>query len=160
MPNTFVLPSVVVLLLVVGTRSDAQDKRRCEKTPVDSTNPAAPVYRDCHVEKKARTRGTPPRSTFTPPPNGPNCYRAAYEFVVDTTGRPEMNTVKRVSTTDDAFGVATEATIVGLLYEPARLAGAPVRQLVEYEMRASVSRVVTTGGGRPGSGSMPRRPLC
>lgn len=153
--------SLCALMFCVSTRLDAQDKRRCQDTPIDSTNPSAPVYRECHVDRKAKPRGSAPRMDFTPSSSGPSCYRATFEFVVDTIGRPELATVRRVSTTDETFGRAAESIIGGLVFEPARLGGVPVRQVTKYESTAAVSRVVVSSvGGRPSAGSAPRRPLC
>lgn len=155
------IATVAALLLSVSSQLEAQDKRRCADTPIDSTNPSAPLYRDCHVERKARPRGSAPRMDFTPSPSGPSCYRAAFEFVVDTAGKPELATVRRVSTTDETFGRAAESIISGLVFEPARLGGIPVRQVTKYESSAAISRVVVSSvGGRPSASTAPRRPLC
>lgn len=157
---------VPVLMICASASLQAQDKKKCSETPVDSTNPVAPVYQECHVKRKASLRGTPPRPDFSPNPGGSTaCYRADFEFVVDTTGVPELSTVRRVASTDPVFAEAVEATIGRLRYEPARLDSAHVRQVVRYRNGLSMIRTVVAsspgGGFTPPSGSrMPRPPKC
>lgn len=151
----------LLMLCVSASPSQAQKKRRCPDTPIDSTNPLAPIYRECHVEQRARPRSNPPRTNFAPPTNGPTCYRASFEFVVDTLGHPALGTVRRVSATDDGFAFAAESTLGSIVYAPARLDRSPVRQIVRFESSLTLSRVVVAPGGRLPSGrSMPRRPQC
>ena len=156
-----------VLLVCASASVQAQGKKKCAETPIDSTNPMAPVYQECHVKQKAKPQGNPPRPEFTPNMSGSTaCYRANFEFVVDVTGTPEMSTVRRVSSTDATFADAVEATIGRLRYDPARIDNAPVRQIVRYESRMSVVRTLMTasaagGSFSPPSGSrMPRPPKC
>ncbi len=144
-------------------------KQRCLDTPIDSTNPSLPVYQECHVERKAKLRLSSQRPQFTLPSGGagPTCYRASFEFVVDTSGQPELETARRVSSTDERFADAVAATLGGLRFEPARLDKAPVRQVARYESRLGVRVVVKsatpTTGGQPGARSAPltpRPPSC
>lgn len=156
---------VPVLLICVSSSLQAQDKKRCADTPIDSTNPASPIYRDCHVERKVKFRRSTLRPDFTPSPSGPSCYRATFEFVVDTSGRPELSTLRRVASTDQQYAAAVEATIGGLLFEPAQIDQAPVRQLLRHDSRASVQRIVMSSSGGPPSGASPtarvgRTPGC
>ncbi|WP_310572252.1 hypothetical protein [Gemmatimonas sp.] len=158
---------VPILLVCVSSSLQAQDKKRCADTPVDSTNPASPVYQECHVKRKASLRGTPPRPDFSPNPGGSTaCYRADFAFVVDTSGAPELSTVRRVSSTDPSFAEAVEATIPRLRYAPARLDSTLVRQVVNFTSSVSLLRVVMVSSSRggslsPPSGSrMPRAPKC
>lgn len=156
---------VPVLVLFSSASLQAQDKKRCADTPIDSTNPASPVYRDCHVQRKVKYRRSTLRPEFTPSPSGPSCYRATFEFVVDTSGRPEVATIRRIASTDQQYADAVEATIGGLLFEPAQIDKAPVRQLLRHDSRASVRRVVMSSSGGPPSGASPnarvsRTPNC
>ena len=157
---------LVSLLMVFASASlQAQNKKRCADTPVDSTNPASPVYRDCHVERKAKFRSSTIRPEFTPTPSGPSCYRATFEFVVDTSGHVEVSTARRVSTTDPQYASAVEASIGGLLFEPAQIGNVRVRQLVRHDSRVSVRQVVMSSSGGPPSGAspsarFPRTPGC
>ena len=157
---------VPVLLFCASASTQAQGKKKCAETPIDSTNPASPVYQECHVKRKASLRGSPPRPDFSPNPAGSTaCYRADFAFVVDTTGAPELSTVRRVSSTDPSFAEAVEATIARLRYAPARLDSTLVRQVVNFTSGLSIRTVVVSsspsGAFSPPSGSrMPRAPRC
>ncbi|MES2521766.1 MAG: hypothetical protein V4617_03625 [Gemmatimonadota bacterium] len=161
------LPCLAIALFGCASSLEAQNTKRCADTPIDSTNPSAPVYRDCHVERKAyvlRNNNSGPVPVFTPPKDGPNCYRATFEFIVDTLGRPEAGTVRRVAATDAVYGTAMEAAIPSLLFEPARLRGAAVRQIVKFEPRLTSQREIVlasaSGGAQPSQRSAARRPAC
>lgn len=52
------------------------------------------------------------------------------QFVVDTVGSVEMQTVKVLKSSDDAFAVATRAALAHCRFTPARVAGRAVRELV------------------------------
>ncbi len=123
-----------MLLVCTAGSLQAQGKEPpCADTPVDSTSPS-PVYRACHVERKARVRKNGAGPQFTASPGvAASCYRATFEFVVDTAGKPELATVRRVSATSQSYGDAVEATLAELLYEPARLGNARVRQVVRFD---------------------------
>lgn len=156
-----------ILLLCASTSLEAQSKKRCADTPIDSTNPLSPVYQECHVNRKANMRGSAPRPDFAPNPSGSSaCYRATFEFVVDTAGVPELSTVRSVVSTDQTFADAVAATIGRLRYEPARLDTVLVRQVVRYGTSVSLVRTVvavSSGGGSlmPPTGTrMPRPPKC
>lgn len=166
MPS-FKMPGLALVILCGASSLEAQNAKRCADTPVDSTNPSAPVYRDCHVERKAhvlRQNNSGPVPVFTPAKDGPSCYRATFEFVVDTLGRPEVGTVRRVAATDAVYGTAMEAAIPSLFFEPARLHGVAVRQIVKFEPRLTTQREIvlasTSGGGAPSQRSGARRPAC
>ena len=157
-----------ILLVCTSASLRAQSsKRRCLDTPIDSTNPSSPVYRECHVERKAKVRSVGPRPQFTPNTVGPtSCYRATFEFVVDTTGKPELATARRVSSSDQSYADAIEASLGGLFYEPARLGASLVRQVVRYDSRLAITRTVvvsTSANGAlspPSATATPRRPIC
>lgn len=152
-----------ILLVCVSGSLQAQSKKRCADTPIDSTNPLAPVYQECHVERRAKVRSTGPRPQFTPVIGGganPSCYRATFEFVVDSAGKPELATVRRLSSTDQSYADAVEASLGGLLYEPGRVAKSPVRQVVRFESRLGVRMIVVSSstGGAPGARTAPLTP--
>ena len=126
---------------------------------------SGPVYRDCAVDREARLLTSNVRMDFTP--SRSNCYAAEIEVVVDAQGVPEMTTARVVRTTDGAFAEAALATLARHRYEPARVNGQPVRQIVMYQpkLTGTVTRVVVTGSGsqppppppRPARGN---RPTC
>jgi len=53
------------------------------------------------------------------------------QFVVDTTGRVDLHTVKVLKSTHPAFTAAVEAAIPGWQFQPASVGGRPVKQLVQ-----------------------------
>ena len=57
--------------------------------------------------------------------------RVLAEFVVDTAGRPEAETIGIVSSTDPRFSASVVHALLEARFVPARLGGHPVRQLVQ-----------------------------
>ena len=149
-------------LTLLGAPLEAQKaKRRCSGTAIDSLAPGERVYRDCEVDRVAKLRGAAPRVQWTPtaPATGtPTCYRAEFEFVVDTLGIPDPATIRRVSSSDASFELAVREQIDRMRYEPAQLAGRRVRQLVVHESKAAVAMVVSTSPGGPPPRM--RAPMC
>ena len=96
------------------------------------------------------------------PRNG--CFSADVEFVVDTAGLPEIATARVARATDPQFGEAVLAVVPRWKYEPARVQGRPVRQLVvEHQAVSAITRVdvlVPKGGGPPSSLPPERVPSC
>jgi TonB family protein len=82
----------------------------------DSTNPIAPYYPD--ALKRTRTAGD-----------------VLVEFVVDTAGVPELETVGIVSASHPAFGSAARDAVGSARFSPAIRAGKPVRQLVQVPVK-------------------------
>lgn len=127
-----------LLLLALGAApaSAQQLKRRCTGEPPDSSAlRPGPVYRDCEVDRPARLRTADLPVDFTPPAGnlgGARCYRAEFQFVVDTTGRPEPTTLRPGRSNDRGLEEALRGNLDQLRYEPARLANRWVRQIVIY----------------------------
>jgi TonB family protein len=72
------------------------------------------------------------------PPRYPDALRSAniqgevlVQFVVDTTGRAEMNTFKVLRSTDMLFTSAVRRAVPDFEFEPAMIANGKVRQLVQ-----------------------------
>lgn len=124
----------------------------------------APVYRECAVDRKAHLVTTDIRTDFRSTTPRTTCYYADLEFVVDTTGRPEMGTAQTVRTNDQAFADAVFATLNRWKYEPALRTGVPVRQIVSAHktLSAIVSVVVVPAGSPPPTPGKPtqRPPSC
>src|SRR6266480_1521625 len=53
------------------------------------------------------------------------------QFVVDTTGRAEMNTFKTLKSSHDLFTNAVKAALVNMRFYPAEVGGRKVKQLVQ-----------------------------
>ncbi|MDQ3673798.1 MAG: TonB family protein, partial [Gemmatimonadota bacterium] len=60
---------------------------------------------------------------------------AVAEFIVDAGGYIESGTVRIVSSTHPYFGSSVRSSLEGAAFEPARLGGQPVRQLVQLPFR-------------------------
>lgn len=156
----------VVLLLTIAVSTGcagatARARRTsCALAPADSTYLATgPVYRDCAVDQRARPRGPGVRPEFrpsSPPLGGTACYSAELEFVVDTTGAPELETARVVRTNDATFGDAVLATLLNWRYDPARKDGIAVRQIVREKRSMAVQVVAVREGQIPRAGRPPR----
>lgn len=131
-----------------------RSKRGCPDTPSDSVPSGMRVYQACQVDRAARLRGKAPHPDWTPAVSSirdGSCFRADFQFVVDTAGIPEAETIHEVGATDASFQQAVKEVIPYLKYEPAKLGGASVRQLVTYHQSVAVGRVVSSSrlGGAP-----------
>ncbi|MBK8645464.1 MAG: energy transducer TonB [Gemmatimonadetes bacterium] len=62
------------------------------------------------------------------------------QFVVDTTGRPEMNSYKVLKTTHELFGNAVKQALPGMRFIPAEVGGRKVRQLVQQPFSFAISK--------------------
>lgn len=82
-----------------------------------------------------------------PTPRYPESLRAAgidgevtLEFVVDTSGRLEAGSVRKISSTADAFVVSVCDALAATRYHPALVAGRRVRQLVHQQFVFSLTQ--------------------
>jgi hypothetical protein len=130
-------------LVVGGVRTiDAQEARReCPPPPVDPAVLANHAYAACQVDREARRRGGEPRLDWRPAAGEIDvgtCFEAEFEFVVDTLGAPEVETVTVVASTNGGFEDAAREVIPRLRYEPARKGGTKVRQVVRYRRKTSI----------------------
>jgi len=57
--------------------------------------------------------------------------RVEVQFIVDTTGHVEGNSLKIMKTSHPAFGEPTREAILKSVFKPAKFKGRPVRQLVQ-----------------------------
>lgn len=153
---------VIALMFLTPVALHAQrSKRGCPDATTDSLPVALRVYQPCQVDREAKQRGASPRLDWTPPLGDlrdGGCFRAEFQFVVDTLGMPEDATAREVSSNNTGFAQAVRDAIPRLRYEPARLAGGPVRQLVTHRQTVGMRVVV----GTPGSAMAPsaRPPRC
>ena len=126
--------SVACVRATSGARADA-----CVLTKRDSLYLAkGPVCPACAVDKAAVLRSAPPVGTFQAE-KSPGCYSAGIDFVVDTLGHPEVWTITIVRTSDRSFANAIMQSIADWRFEPAEVAGRPVRQIVESKHGTSLT---------------------
>ena len=151
--------TVLAACASAGTRSSASDDCVLSANQVAMAR-GLPLYRDCNVDRKARLAGTRPHPQFTPNTRGGStCYSAIVEFVVDSTGHPETESVHVVKQTDPSFGAAVAEVIPQLAFEPAMKGGRTVRQIDTYEEKASIAKGVVPAGA-PMRNPTPRAPAC
>lgn len=72
---------------------------------------------------------------------------AAMRFVVDSTGRVDMSTVRILETTHIEFATAVRTAMPGMKFTPARLGNQPVRQLAEQIFAFRIQRTVSESAG-------------
>lgn len=77
-----------------------------------------------------------------PPPKYPAQLQAlgiagkvVLEFVIDTTGRVEPGSIRKLESTHEAFDQAARTTIAAATFKPAHLSRRPVRQLTRQSIR-------------------------
>ena len=142
----------------------------CSITQLDSVYVGRePVYEACAVDRKAKLVTTDLRPDYRPtsqPQGRSGCFSADAQFVIDTLGKPEPSTVRITKTNDQAFAEAMLGLVTRLRYEPAVLAGKPVRQ-IQTEHRSIGYEVVVVrvpAGTAPAppsrSGAGSRGPTC
>jgi hypothetical protein len=153
-------------------RSSMVRGRACDRSDQDTTRYLhLPLYRPCAVTVGARRIASDLRPDFMPTGRDRSCFSALIEVAVDTLGRPEMRTARLVRANDAGYGAAAFAIVPGVRFEPARLGGRRVRQIVELRevlivrrgrglenagrgaVTSSGSRAVQTGGQGSGSGA-------
>ena len=64
--------------------------------------------------------------------------RVSLRFVVGIDGRPELGTIQVLSSTNKAFESPAIEAIKKSRFKPAKIRGAPVRQLVDQAVRFSL----------------------
>lgn len=154
------LSTVAVLAFVaVASPASAQKKKKnCPDPAPDSTAGEMLVYPRCAVDKEARPIGNRPPLDWSPSAAGARngaCYRADFRLVVDSLGFPIANSIRLVRTTQRDFADALQAQIQQMRFEPARVDGRAVPQLVEY---GAITGVRVTSSSAPSMNS--RMPRC
>jgi len=160
---------IVLASTVVSASARAQNSSsQCTGTEPDSTLTAAlPLYRDCDVDKPARPKGRPPRLSLTSRHAGDGCIAAEFDIIVDTLGIPEPVILRADKENDSEMADAVRASLASLRFEPAKLGGRPVRQVVVYRQTAFVGKVLvklqqigSMPRGAPPTGRPPLVPAC
>lgn len=155
--------AVVGMVGVAATCASAGGKsvrgRGCDLRGRDSVFAViGPVYRDCAVERAARLLTTQTHPDYRPTTPRSTCYSADLEFVVDSTGRPEVPTIQVVRANDQGFAESVLAMVRGWKYDPAVRDGKAVRQIVTSHQVMSTMVVVVPKGMSPTSGPPNQRP--
>ena len=74
------------------------------------------------------------------------------QFVVDTTGRPEMSTFKVLKSSHDLFTISVKNALVSMRFHPAEIAGRKVRQIVQMPFVFGLSKELNDDSGPRTSG--------
>jgi hypothetical protein len=90
-----------------------------------------------------------PRLQYSGTPRS-SCSKVVIDMVVDTTGKPLLQTVKVVRSTDPQWTEAIVANVPALRYTPAKKNGQVVQQLVRYERTLNVRSSTTSMPSRRG----------
>ncbi|MFN2565144.1 MAG: energy transducer TonB [Gemmatimonadaceae bacterium] len=150
--------TVAAIALCSGCAARAAKPAACEPVPAEFALAGQTVYRDCDVDRKARSLGTMARLPYTAA-SGQTCGRVVVDVVVDSTGRFVQETARVARSTDPSFALAALSTLDAARYEPALKDGRPVPQLVRLEWTYGVTRVSVPAGMTPASARPPRTPL-
>ena len=127
-----------VLLIALGIAAHACSKpgqgpspARCEPKQLDAAwRAAGPVYRECEVDRPARLLNPTVPTDYLPPANViQRCLTALIYVVVDTSGSPELSTVRVARTNAPEFARALMRRAPSWLFEPARKGAIAVRQV-------------------------------
>lgn len=123
---------------------------RCALSATDSVFlKRGPVYRPCAVEHRVQVISKR-QPDFRPDLSfGEACYSAEFEFVVDTTGTPEVDEARQLHANSATFATAALAALAASRYKPASLHGVPVRQITTERFGLSAVLVAVPAGGTP-----------
>jgi hypothetical protein len=165
MPNAKLLAASTLIVAAAcgASRSSASRESGCPLTQQDSVFLArGPVYRSCAVSPAAKLVPTSRVIDYRPSRPSNSCSSVEVEMVVDTLGRVESQTAQVLRTNDRAWADAVVASLSTWRYEPARLEGRPVRQIVLERPIMSSIVVAVAPGQSPQSAAraVPRRPSC
>jgi len=149
--------AAIVAVVSVGAACASSNRRsNCEPVPAAAMIGAhTVVYRDCDVDSRPTISSTMLRvQGYTPNP-GTSCANALIEFVVDSTGRPDVATAKTARATDQKLADAMISTLGSLRYRPAKRDGHAVASYTSWGVTLAAFVV-----GRAGSGPPPPSPRC
>ena len=115
-----------------------QDGRHDGVPAIDTIVSTSDTYLSTQVDE-------PVTAVLIPAPRYPAALRAAAiegevlaQYVVDTTGRVEPGSWKVLRATHDGFREAAREAVDAGRFKPARIAGRPVRQLVQQTIRFTI----------------------
>src|SRR5690606_18095702 len=141
-------------VIALWTRLDdppgKQPKRKVSAQELANLVASLRLYTAEQVDEPARADTADPVTPFYPDSlqRSNISGRVLAEFVVDTTGRPEMDTFGVVFSSDRLFTDAVRRAVAIARFIPARLDGSPVRQLMQIPI-TFVSPVSSTNNPAP-----------
>jgi hypothetical protein len=160
--------AILLMLLAAGTAEavSGQDvKRACTaQLPRGLSIAGPPVYRDCDVDKPAQVRSEG-AIDFAPPAGTARsgdwwCEKAEVTMLVDSTGKPELASVRVTATTTPEFAAALIGSLASTRFRPAELEGRKVRQLVRYDRGLVIHKLTRVSGSRLSTADERRQGRC
>jgi bla regulator protein blaR1 len=157
--GTVIAAAIVAFACSVQSDSPAAPKQNGSRALAPSGGPT-PVndrqtYFEFQVEHQAQPLANNPR------PRYPDMLRSAHvegevlaQFVVDTTGRPVVSTLKVLKSTHDLFTNSVRLAVPMMKFSPALVGGKAVKQLVQMPFQFSLSH----SSGATSSGVMIPQP--
>lgn len=142
-------------VIALWTRLDdppgKQPKRKVSAQELANLVASLHLYTAEQVDEPARADSSDPVSPFYPDSLQRNRVggRVLAEFVVDSTGRPEMDTFGVVFSTDRLFTDAVRRAVSIANFIPARLGGKAVRQLMQIPITFQIQIPPTTTNPAP-----------
>lgn len=104
--------------------------------PVDIV---AETYLEAEVDERVELI-TPPRPRYPPVMQQAGIEgRVELQYVVDTTGHVERNSVKVMGSTNKMFEEPAKEAILKAVFRPAKIRGRPVRQLVQQAIAFTIA---------------------
>jgi len=121
-----------ILLWSRGPDTDPVSSRRGPRVSLEALVAAVQVYTADQVEERAAVDASKHVEVEYPPALFAEHIpgQVIAEFVVDATGRIELDTFGVVSSTNRLFSETVRRAAETMMYTPAKIAGKPVRQLV------------------------------
>jgi len=160
--GSLVAAAIVAFACSVQPDSPAAPKQTASRSARGGPTPVNDhqTYFEFQVEQQAKLL------PGAPSPRYPDMLRSAHiegsvlaQFVVDTTGRPIMDTFKVLKSDHDLFTNAVRNSLPMMRFAPARVGGKAVKQLVQMPFQFSLSHnAATTSGVQIPQPSMSRRP--
>lgn len=122
--------SVAVLASVVASHSASAQAQQV------AANDIGQAYFEFQVDKPVLQRPGNPHAQF------PDEMRSrgrggdvTVQYVVDTTGHVDMNSIEIIKSSDNAFSNAVKSVLPEMRFYPAETAGHRVRQMVQQQFR-------------------------
>jgi len=134
-------PDTVATFIRRPTMTEAELERAKVAAIGNPPTRTDPPYFEFQVEKPAGPR---PGNMA---PRYPDMLRSAHvegevlaQFVVDTLGRPDMDTFKVLKSTHELFTEAVKGSLPNMAFSPALVGGRPVKQLIQMPFQFNLTK--------------------
>jgi len=135
-------PDTVATFTRRPTMTEAElERAKVRAVTANAPTSVDPPYFEFQVEKPAGPR---PGNMA---PRYPDMLRSAHvegevlaQFVVDTLGRPDMDTFKVLKSTHELFTEAVKGSLPNMAFSPALVGGRPVKQLIQMPFQFNLTK--------------------